>query len=104
VSRLSRLGKRIVIGLEPDLFIVIHLMIAGRMRWKTPRAPLPGRSGLAAFDFADGTLLLTEAGTKQRASIHVLQGRWPPTPRAASKCSPRMQPPSGPRCGGRITP
>jgi formamidopyrimidine-DNA glycosylase len=74
VSRLSRLGKRIVIGLEPDLFIVIHLMIAGRMRWKTPRAPLPGRSGLAAFDFADGTLLLTEAGTKQRASIHVLQG------------------------------
>jgi formamidopyrimidine-DNA glycosylase len=74
VSDLRRLGKRIVVALAPDLFLVIHLMIAGRLRWKACGAPLPGRSGLAAFDFSDGTLLLTEAGTKQRAALHVLQG------------------------------
>ena len=69
-----RLGKRIVLGFAGDLFLVIHLMIAGRLRWRGPGAALPGRIGLAAFDFAPGTLLLTEAGTRKRASLHVVAG------------------------------
>ena len=68
VSGLRRLGKRIVLALEGELFIVIHLMIAGRLRWHAAGAKLPGKIGLAAFDFPTGTLLLTEAGTKRRAS------------------------------------
>ncbi|HKQ60838.1 MAG TPA: DNA-formamidopyrimidine glycosylase family protein [Candidatus Polarisedimenticolaceae bacterium] len=75
VVELGRLGKRLVIGLEGELFLVLHLMIAGRLRWKPPGAKLPGRIGLAAFDFAPGTLLLTEAGSKRRASLHVVRGR-----------------------------
>jgi formamidopyrimidine-DNA glycosylase len=74
VESVSRLGKRVVLGLEGDLFLVLHLMIAGRLHWRKPGAGLPGRRGLAAFDFDDGTLLLTEAGTKKRASLHVVQG------------------------------
>jgi formamidopyrimidine-DNA glycosylase len=74
VVGLRRIGKRIVIGLEGDYFIVIHLMVAGRFRWLAAGAKLPGRIGLAGFDFANGTLALTEAGTKRRASIHLLQG------------------------------
>jgi formamidopyrimidine-DNA glycosylase len=74
VNELRRLGKRIVIGLEGNLFLVLHLMIAGRLRWKPPGAKPPGKIGLAAFDFATGTLLLTEAGTKRRASLHLVQG------------------------------
>jgi formamidopyrimidine-DNA glycosylase len=69
-----RLGKRIVIGLDDDLFIVIHLMIAGRLLWKARGAPLTNRISLAAFDFASGTLMLTEAGTTKRASIHLVRG------------------------------
>ena len=69
-----RIGKRIVIGLEDDLFLVIHLMIAGRLRWRKPGAKPPGKQGLAAFDFADGTLMFTEAASKKRASLHVVQG------------------------------
>jgi len=69
-----RLGKRIVLELTPDLFLVLHLMIAGRLHWKPPAAKLPGRLGLAAFDFPTGTLILTEAGTKKRASLHVVRG------------------------------
>jgi formamidopyrimidine-DNA glycosylase len=69
-----RLGKRIVIALEGDLFLVLHLMIAGRLRWKPPGAKVPGKVGLAAFEFSTGTLILTEASTKQRASLHVMRG------------------------------
>ncbi len=74
VVGLARIGKRIAIGLEGDLHIVLHLMIAGRLRWRDPVAALPGKRGLAAFDFAPGTLILTEAGAKRRASLHVVQG------------------------------
>ena len=71
VLDVRRLGKRIVFVLEGDLFLVIHLMIAGRFRWAEAGAKVPGKVGLAAFDFAGGTLLLTEAATKKRASIHL---------------------------------
>ena len=69
-----RLGKRIVLGLEDDLFLVIHLMIAGRFRWKPPGTGVPGKLGLASFDFDNGALLLTEASTKKRASLHLVKG------------------------------
>src|SRR5437764_12459767 len=69
VVDVRRLGKRIVIELSGDIFIVIHLMIAGRFKWLAPNAKVPGKVGLAAFDFPDGTLLLTEAGSKRRAAI-----------------------------------
>ncbi|MBI2212890.1 MAG: Fpg/Nei family DNA glycosylase [Acidobacteria bacterium] len=75
VESVARLGKRIVIGLAGDRWIVIHLMIAGRFRWLAPRAKIPGRVGLAAFDFEDGSLILTEAGSKRRASLHLFAGR-----------------------------
>jgi formamidopyrimidine-DNA glycosylase len=74
VTSLRRLGKRIAIGLEGDLFIVIHLMIAGRFRWLARGAKVPGKVGLAAFDFDNGTLVLTEAGSKRRASLHLVRG------------------------------
>ena len=74
VRELRRLGKRIAFGLDDDLWMVLHLMIAGRLQWKPPGAKPPGRRGLAAFDFDDGTLLLTEAGTRKRASLHLLRG------------------------------
>src|SRR5947208_2706306 len=74
VLGLRRIGKRIVFDLEGDLHLVIHLMIAGRLHWKTAGANIPGRLGLAAFDFSSGTLLLTEAGSKKRASLHLVAG------------------------------
>ena len=74
VVGLRRLGKRIVFELEDDLFVVVHLMVAGRFRWKAAGAKIPGRVGLAAFDFSSGTLILTEASTKKRASIHIVEG------------------------------
>lgn len=74
VLKLRRLGKRIAFGLEDELWLVLHLMIAGRLQWKPPGAKPPGKRGLAAFDFDTGTLLLMEAGTKKRASLHVLRG------------------------------
>src|SRR5437867_2519977 len=74
VSGLRRLGKRIVIGLEGDLFLVLHLMIAGRLHWKPAGAKLGGKIGLAAFDFSSGTLVLTEAGTKRRAALYLVGG------------------------------
>ena len=74
VTGMRRIGKRIVLALDGDLFLVMHLMIAGRLRWKEPGAKLPRRLGQAAFDFPDGTLLLTEAGSKRRASLHVARG------------------------------
>lgn len=74
VAAVRRLGKRVVLELEDDLFIVIHLMIAGRLRWKPAGHKIPGRIGLAAFDFESGTLLLTEASKKKRAALHVCRG------------------------------
>jgi formamidopyrimidine-DNA glycosylase len=74
VANLRRLGKRIVIALAPDLFLVLHLMIAGRLHWKKPGTKPPGKVGLAAFDFSSGTLILTEAGSKRRASLHLVRG------------------------------
>src|SRR3989442_5480132 len=74
VTGLRRMGKRIVITLEDDLAAVLHLMIAGRLHWKAPDAPLARRGGLAAFDFAEGSLTFTEAGTKHRASLHLVRG------------------------------
>jgi len=74
VVGIRRIGKRIVIELEGGLFIVVHLMIAGRLRWLPKDKKPPGRIALAAFEFDDGTLVLTEAGTKRRASIHLVQG------------------------------
>jgi formamidopyrimidine-DNA glycosylase len=76
VTDVSRMGKRIVLHLEGGLFVVVHLMIAGRFKWSDPPPPLvPKKVGLAAFDFDAGTLILTEASTKKRASIHVVQGK-----------------------------
>jgi formamidopyrimidine-DNA glycosylase len=74
VRGLRRLGKRIVFELDGGLFLVLHLMIAGRLHWKPAGAKPPGKIGLAVFDFADGALVLTEAGTKKRASLHLVQG------------------------------
>ena len=78
VRELRRIGKRIAIGLDRDLWLVLHLMIAGRLHWRDPGAKLPGgRRGLAGFDFPNGTLILTEAGSKKRASLRLLQGDEP---------------------------
>ena len=74
VVSLRRLGKRIVFGFEDDLFVVLHLMIAGRLKWLEPGAKIPGKIGLAAFDFDNGTLVLTEAGSKRRAALHIVRG------------------------------
>jgi formamidopyrimidine-DNA glycosylase len=75
VRGVERLGKRIVLALDGDLFVVIHLMIAGRLKWRAAGAAIPKRMGLAAFDFPKGTVLFTEASRKQRASLHMVQGR-----------------------------
>ena len=75
VVGVERLGKRVVLALDGDLFLVVHLMIAGRLRWKTAGAPVPGKVGLLALDFAQGTLLLTEAGSTRRASLYLVRGR-----------------------------
>ena len=74
VRELRRIGKRIAIGVEGDLWLVLHLMIAGRLHWKPPQAKLAGRKSLAAFDFPTGSLVLTEAGTRHRASLSVVAG------------------------------
>ena len=74
VTGIRRLGKQIVLEFEGSLFLVIHLMIAGRFQWKERGAKVPGKIGLAAFDFPSGTLLLTEAGSKKRASLHTVEG------------------------------
>jgi formamidopyrimidine-DNA glycosylase len=75
LDRVERLGKRIVLALDGDLYLVIHLMIAGRLRWLPIGSKPPSRSALAAFEFDAGTLVLTEAGSKRRASLHLLAGR-----------------------------
>ena len=73
-ERLSRVGKRIAIGVEGDLWLVLHLMIAGRLHWRAADAKLAGRQSLAAFDFPNGSLVLTEAGSKRRAALHLVSG------------------------------
>ena len=75
VLKLQRIGKRIAIGLEDELWLLIHLMIAGRLHWRSPGVGLRGKGDLAAFDFANGSLVLTESGTKKRASLHILRGQ-----------------------------
>lgn len=77
VTGVQRLGKRIVIALAEERFVVIHLMIAGRLHWKTAGARMPGKIGVAALDFSTGSLLMTEAGTKKRAAIHLVRGAAP---------------------------
>ena len=74
VQSIRRLGKRIVFELDGELFLIVHLMIAGRFRWLVPGAKVPGKLGLAALDFPNGTLVLTEAGSKKRASMHIVRG------------------------------
>ena len=74
IAGLRRLGKRIVWAFDDDLYAVFHLMIAGRFRWKPQGTPIPGKVGLAAFDFPEGTLILTEAGSKRQASLYVVRG------------------------------
>jgi len=74
VRELRRIGKRIAIGVDSDLWLVLHLMIAGRLHWRPSEAKLAGRQSVAAFDFANGSLVLTEAGSKKRASLHVVSG------------------------------
>jgi formamidopyrimidine-DNA glycosylase len=74
VISLHRIGKRIVLGLEGDLHLVLHLMVAGRLRWRDRGAPIPGKVGLAAFDFPTGSAILTEAGSKRQASLHLIAG------------------------------
>jgi formamidopyrimidine-DNA glycosylase len=74
VRELRRIGKRIVFGLDGDLWMVLHLMIAGRLHWRAPGAKLAGRNSLAAFDFSEGSLVLTEAGSKRRASLFLFSG------------------------------
>ena len=74
IASLSRVGKRIVLACDADLFVVVHLMIAGRLRWKDRGAAIPAKLGLAAFDFEHGTLLFTEAGSRKQASMHVVRG------------------------------
>jgi formamidopyrimidine-DNA glycosylase len=74
VAALHRLGKRLVLAFDDELFLVLHLMIAGRLRWRERGAGIPGKVGLAAFDFPEGTLLLTEAGARRQAAIHIVRG------------------------------
>jgi len=74
VQSIRRIGKRIAISIDGDLWLVIHLMIAGRLHWRPPQAKLAGRQNLAAFDFPSGSLVLTEAGSKRRASLHLFRG------------------------------
>ena len=74
VREIRRVGKRMALGLSDDLWLVIHLMIAGRLHWRPPEAKLAGRNDLAAFDFPEGTVVLTEAGRKRRASLHLVRG------------------------------
>ncbi len=75
VKSVQRIGKRIVIEMEGDLYIIIHLMIAGRFHWKKAKAKVSGKVAHAAFDFSTGTLMLTEASSKKRASIHLVKGK-----------------------------
>jgi formamidopyrimidine-DNA glycosylase len=74
VRELRRLGKRLVFELDESLFVIVHLMIAGRLRWRPRGAAIPGKVGLLAMDFAEGTLLLTEAGSKRQAAVHLVRG------------------------------
>ena len=85
VTALHRLGKRIVLEAEDELFLIFHLMIAGRFRWKPPGSRIPGKGGLVALDFEAGTLILTEAGARLRCTSCGDATRWPNTIRAGSR-------------------
>jgi hypothetical protein len=98
---LRRLGKRIVIALEGDLYLVLHLMIAGRLQWRETGVGIPRHRGLAAFDFSSGTLMVTEAGSKKRASLHLGPHRSPPVQRYRQRLL-RRDPASGSRA--RLSP
>ena len=74
IHDIGRVGKRLLFALDRQFFVIVHLMIAGRFRWREPGAAIPGKLGLAAFDFANGTLLLTEAGSRRQAAIHIVRG------------------------------
>jgi formamidopyrimidine-DNA glycosylase len=74
VGQIDRIGKRLVIDFDPDLFLVLRLMVAGRLRWAEAKWEIPRKRGLAAFDFSTGSLLLTEAGTKRRVALHLVRG------------------------------
>jgi formamidopyrimidine-DNA glycosylase len=74
ITELRRIGKRIVFGIEPDYWLVLHLMVAGRLHWHEEKTAITGKNNLAAFDFPNGCLTLTEAGTKKRASLYLVQG------------------------------
>lgn len=74
LGRIGRIGKRIILGFEPDQFILIHLMAAGRLDWKTPGEKIPAKTGLAVFEFENGTLFLSESGTKKQVAIHLVRG------------------------------
>jgi len=76
ITGLQRIGKQIVFIFEDELYLIFHLMIAGRFHWRAPGGGIPAKIGLAAFDFPNGTLLLTEAGTKKRASLHLIKGEF----------------------------
>lgn len=101
-----RMGKRIVLAFEDELFLVIHLMVAGRFRWKERGAAVPRKLGVAGFTFETGTLLLTEAGTKRRASLHVIHGEaaLAALDPGGLECSNAMGRVSRTRCCVRITP
>jgi formamidopyrimidine-DNA glycosylase len=75
VTAVGRIGKRLFLALEGEYYLILHLMIAGRLHWKPPGAKVPGKIGLAAWEFPNGTLTLTEAGTKKRASLHIVKGK-----------------------------
>ena len=98
IHGIRRLGKRLVFAFDDDLFMVLHLMIAGRLRWKKVGTKVPGRVGLAAFDFDEGTLLLTEASKKKRAALYVCRGEASVVclsatlPRAPHTCRVRLVP------------
>ena len=102
---LQRLGKRIVLEAEGEIFMVFHLMIAGRFRWKPPQTKIPGKIGLLAIDFDHGTLLMTEAGTKRQASLHIVEGRSALAQQiqAVSRCWTSRFPSLPRRCRPRIT-
>ena len=107
VHALRRLGKRIVVEFDGDLFLVIHLMIAGRLRWRPSGTKVPGKLGLAAFDFSSGTLLLTEASSRASAPRCTWCAAKRPSPRSTRAASSRSTPTwraSVPPCCASVTP
>ena len=105
VTGTRRVAKQLVLALDPDLFVVVHLMISGRLRWYERGRAVPKRGGLAAFDFSSGTLIFTEASKKKRASLRLVHGEegLGDSTRAASKCWTSTCPRSSNACAARGT-